>query len=80
MRVKDLGSSYSVSVSEREVDEWNGRWPCSTLSGPQVFVFEKRNGDLVDRTGKGDGDEAVALSHDAQRYGLKKLKLPEISF
>lgn len=75
MRAYDQGGSYRVTVSEREVDEFNRRWPCSKLSGPQCFVFEKRNGDLVDRYGKGDGDEAVALSHDAQAYGRKKLKL-----
>lgn len=75
MTAKDLGTHYYVSVSEREVDEWNTKWPCSTLSGPQTFVFDKKNGDLVDRTGKGEGSEAVALSHDAQAYGKRKLNL-----
>ena len=75
MRVYDLGSFFRVAVSEREVDEFNRRWPCSTLEGPQTFEFDKKNGDLVDRTGKGDGGEAVALADDAQKYGQKRLKL-----
>lgn len=63
----------TVYVSEREVDEWNENWPCSTLKGPQSFTFED-NGDLVDRSGKGDGEEAVALSHDAQEYLNRRKK------
>ena len=73
MRVRDLGSNYSVSVSEREVDAFNRKWPCSTLRGRYTFEFEKRSGDLVDMTGSGDGSEHVALSQDAQEYGKRKL-------
>lgn len=57
----------TVYVSAREVDDFNSRWPCSTLEGPQSFTFDK-SGDLVDRSGKGDGDEAVALSDDCKGY------------
>jgi hypothetical protein len=71
MRVRDEGALYTVFVSKREVDEWNRRWPCSTLEGRQTFTFQ-RNGDLVDRYGKGDGPEAVALSQDAQEYALAR--------
>ncbi len=76
MRFYDLGDCYRVTVSEREVDDWNRYWPCSTLSGKWSFTFDKRNGDLVDCEGKGDGAESVALSHDAQAYARKRLKLP----
>lgn len=72
MRHYDNGSFYTVTVSEREVDEFNRHWPCSTLSGRQMFQFDKRNGDLVDREGEGDGPEAVALSQDAQNYEPRK--------
>lgn len=75
MRVFDNGSMYTVAVSEREVDEFNRSWPCSSLEGRQTFQFDKRTGDLVDREGTGDGSEAVALSHDAQTYGARKLGL-----
>jgi hypothetical protein len=75
MRAYDQGAFYCVTVSEREVDEFNRRWPCSSLTGHQSFTFDKRNGDLVDREGNGDGSEAVALSNDAQAYGAKRLKL-----
>lgn len=73
MKVEDHGSEFSVTVSAREVDEFNRRWPCSSLRGRQWFRFDKRHGDLVDRKGRGDGGEAVALSHDAQAYGEKAL-------
>lgn len=75
MRVYDQGDCYRVTVSENEVDEFNRRWPCSSLRGRQSFTFEKRSGDLVDRSGRGDGSEAVALSEDAEAYGKAKLKL-----
>ena len=71
MRVRGEGSFYTVFVSAREVAEWNRRWPCSSLQGRQSFTFD-RNGDLVDRNGKGDGPEAVALSQDAQEYALTR--------
>lgn len=73
MRVIDKGSTFVVTVSSREVADWNGCWPCSSLRGRQMFEFEKRSGDLVDREGTGDGSEAVALSEDAQAYGCAKL-------
>ena len=71
MRVRDEGACYTVFISAREVSEWNRRWPCSCLQGRQSFTFD-RNGDLVDRFGKSDGAEAVALSQDAQEYALAK--------
>jgi hypothetical protein len=80
MRAYDLGSNYAVTVSAAEVDEWNRRWPCSTLMGRQRFEFEKKTGDLVDHAGRYDrenvaGEEATALSHDAQAYGKARLNL-----
>lgn len=75
MRLSNEGAFYTISVSEIEVYNWNRRWPCSSLKGRQTFTFDKRNGDLVDRTGQGDGDEALALCQDAQNYyGIEKLQ------
>ena len=74
MRAYNNGCFFSVCVSAAEVDEFNYGWPGSTLDGPQAFMFD-RGGDLVDRTGKGDGAEALALAEDAQAYGRKRLKL-----
>jgi hypothetical protein len=71
MRVRQEGAFYTVFVSEREVCEWNRRWPCSRLEARQSFTFD-RNGNLVDRFGKGDGPEAVALSHDAQEHAIAR--------
>lgn len=70
-RVRDNAASYTVFVSAREVSEWNRRWPCSGLRGRQSFTFD-RSGDLVDRSGEGDGPEAVALSQDAREYALAR--------
>jgi hypothetical protein len=69
MRFKEEGSFYTVSVSEREVWEWNRRWPCSSLHGRQSFTFDRR-GNLVDRYGQGDGPEAVALCQDDRDHAF----------
>lgn len=74
MRVVDNGSLFGVFVSAAEVEEWNRRWPCSTLTGRYWFQFDKRNGDLVDMSGRGDGAEHLALSQDAQKFGLERLR------
>ena len=79
MKVFDNGSSYAVTVSRREVEQFTTRWPCCSL--PQcaiTFHFDKRNGDLVDITpnrivNRVNGPEAAALSEDAQKYGEKRL-------
>lgn len=77
MRVTDNGSFFGVSVSAAEVETFNRRWPCSRLRGAYWFEFDKRNGDLVDGRGHGDGEEHLALSHDAQRFGERELLLGE---
>ena len=73
MRVRDLGSTVRVTVSADYVSNWNTRWPCSSLRGAHAFEFERKNGDLVDHTGRGDGSEAVALSEDAWKFACRKL-------
>lgn len=75
MRAYDNGSNFSVTVTDKEVDAFNQQFPYSSLSGRQSFLFEKKTGDLVDRTGKGDGDESVALCENAKNYGKKRLGL-----
>lgn len=80
MRTRDNGAFYSVTVSANEVSEFKDRWPCSGLPERSIgFQFDKRNGDLVDIWGTGDydGDDLLALSHDAQAYGRKRLGLTE---
>ncbi len=78
MRAFKQGAEVRVTVSADEVDEFNRRWPCSTLDGPYSFTFDS-HGDLVDMSGKGDGPEHVALSTDAQNYAAKRLKLPALA-
>ena len=78
MRAYDNGCFYSVSVSADEVSAFKDQWPCSGLPDDTSlwFQFDKRNGDLVDlRPSNVDGDALLALSHDAQAYGKRKLKL-----
>ena len=78
MRAFDNGCLYSVMVSRAEVKEFKDTWPCSTLPDAAItFQYDKRNGDLVDITPYRvvNGDDANALSQDAQAYGRKRLKI-----
>ena len=82
-RVYDNGAFYTVRVTGPTVHAWARRWPGfgSYPSSGFLFQFDKRNGDLVDlTTGKGgdtekyDGSGLVALSHDAQEFGRRRLE------
>ena len=79
MRAFDQGSLYRVTVSADEVYDFKKTWPCSGLSSSHgiSFVFDKRNGDLVEvyHPGSEDGSALLALSQDAQAYGRKRLRL-----
>lgn len=77
MKAFDNGCFYSVSVSAVEVEAFKESWPCSGLPDRSIwFQFDKRNDDLVDmRPSNIDGDDALALSRDAQAYGKAKLKI-----
>ena len=78
MRAFDQGAYYRVTVSANEVADWKRYWPCSGLPSRSLsFTFDKRNGDLVDTNAPEsvDGAALVALSHDAQVYGRKRLRL-----
>lgn len=69
MRVTQAGSTLTVTVSADEVEQFNRRWPCSTLPVTAIaFEFDNRNGDLVGCPDNVDGPEAVALSQDAWKY------------
>jgi len=60
-----------------EVSVDGGPWQAATLDKAntrfswKLFTFDWK-GDLVDRHGKGDGPEAVALSQDAQAYAFAR--------
>lgn len=81
MRCKSLGSSYAVTVTAREVEDFGSRWPCANLPFRGVrFEFDSRNGDLLDVTPNleelgADGGAVLALCEDAQTYGKKRLQL-----
>lgn len=82
MKAYDNGSLFSVSVSADDVDSFKEQWPCNGMpSRPIWFQFDKRNGDLVDMRPSNweeqgaDGSAMLALSQDAQNYGIKRLKL-----
>ncbi len=79
MKAFDNGCFYSVTVSRREVEAFKDNWPCSNLPDRWIwFQFDKRNGDLVDINPNDiDGEDLLALSHDAQAYGKRKLKLED---
>jgi hypothetical protein len=76
MKANDNGSFFTVSYSKTDCDDFSRTWPCSTVRGRGAFVFDKRNGDLVDVEGsalKGDGPDWLAFSHDCQVYGQARL-------
>ena len=76
MRVFNRGSYYRVTCSMRDVEAFNAQWPGSGINTPVSFTFHKGGGDLVDMSpSKLDGPEVLALSHDAQDYGKKRLNL-----
>lgn len=77
MQCFDNGCLYSVTVTKREVQEFANKWPNSDLPNRAItFQFEKRTGDLVDITPDNvDGEDALALSNEAQAYGKKRLGL-----
>lgn len=62
------GAFMRVLVSSREVERFNSAWPCSSLSGRQVFEFYLHNMDLTDHLGKGNGQELIALTEDARGF------------
>ncbi len=76
MRVFDNGGLFTVECSERDVLEFARKWPCFGKVKPLWFCFDKRDGDLVDTNQINDEQDdagVVALSQDAQSYGLRAL-------
>ena len=78
MRVRVVGSFVNVSVSEAEVRLWKTRWPGSGLPSRRITFQFDRDGSLIDiwpywYADLFDGAAAVALSQDAQAYGLARL-------
>lgn len=69
--------TFAVTVSAAEVSEFRAGWPCSRLPDvPIAFVFQVSNGDIVDIIGTDyDGEDMLALSEDAQRYGESTLNI-----
>ena len=81
MRIYNQGAHVRVTVSRSEVYDFKRRWPCSGLPDRAItFVFDARNGDLVDLYPYGvDGDDARALCDRAQQYAADQLKQTKIS-
>ena len=78
MRAYDNGCFFTVTCDEHDVRDFAAKWPCFGNVRNYWFQFDKRNGDLVDtnhKDGETDGGGIVALSHDAQAYGVKRLRL-----
>ena len=80
MRVVDMGTSVSLSVSASDTYDWarkpGAAWPCSTLSGHRFVAYFDSNG-LYDLTVDGrdapddiDGHELSAICSDMLRDRL----------
>ena len=78
-RVVSLGSAVCVRVPAVDVRRFRAVWPCSGLNPERggSFVFDKRNGDLLDLGGgfvdrrenpEIDGGAICALADDAKAF------------
>lgn len=70
---------YTVQVSRRDVDTFRRSWPaCNLPCKPLRFDYDS-TGHLIDTTicAKFDGAAALALSHDAQAYAIRRFDLPD---
>lgn len=76
--INNGGSFYTVVCSRADVDAFKRSYPCSGLTCTWIaFEYDKRNGDLVDMTTGGKQEDTpalVALSADAQAYGVRMLE------
>lgn len=73
MRFKDLGSAFNVTVSRSEVNDFRQTWPCSDLPDKAICFQFDNGGDLIDIWPDNiDGLDVLALSQDAQSYGLER--------
>lgn len=77
---------FSVVATRWGVEYFNFNWPCSRLREQPVRFEFAANGDLIGIDGRQpDGEELLALSHDAQAFGERckrrlrsqKLRTPE---
>ena len=80
MKYTDNGLFFKVKISAREVEDFGYSWPCSGLMFHSItFEYDKRNGDLVDSDADryhpgADGSALLALSQDAQAFGLEQME------
>lgn len=81
-RTFDNGCMFTVQLSEADVIDWAQSWPCFGARRAVWFQFDKRNGDLVDKSDTSGMDESgvLALSHDAQAYGENRLAGKRVTF
>lgn len=75
MKFWSNGSAYTVECTAADVSMFASAWPCFGETKAIWFQFDRHNGDLIDMGDSSGMDEqgVVALSHDAQKYGLEKL-------
>lgn len=75
MKFWSNGCFYTVECTAADVSMFASSWPCFGDVRKIWFQFETKSGDLVDMSDSSGMDEqgVVALSQDAQKYGLEKL-------
>lgn len=72
---ESLQGGFSVVVTESGVCSFKASWPCSRLPERPIRFEFASNGDLVDIIGTGyDGEDMLALSHDAETFGCKAME------
>lgn len=74
MKFYSNGSAYTVECTAADVSMFASSWPCFGEIRALWFQFDL-SGALIDMGDSSGMDEqgVVALSHDAQKYGLEKL-------
>lgn len=75
MKFWSNGYAYTVECTAGDVSMFASAWPCFGEVKALWFQFDVKSGDLIDMGDSSGMDEqgVVALSHDAQKYGLEKL-------
>lgn len=69
------GITYTVLVTNKELNDFASSFPCHglDLDSEYLFEFDARNGDLVDITVLRDGVRPDAVREEEDREGLRAL-------
>lgn len=76
MRCFYNGTGFTVSYNDFDSDDFDTRWPGSTVCGKGSFSFDS-SGDLRGSTGSAEdqnGNDWAAFAEDCKKYGMPHYK------